>query len=215
MDYFEVDRLRQTVLAPWIHKAMALIGKGRRVGGNQFRHVMNTMTILLDYKIVDPVILKAAIIHDLIEDVPETDVNSLLCIDADSQQVVALVFEVSKKGNETKKEFLSRILNTCSDKAKILKVVDRISNLIDLHKTIFNETHYLDYIEDTVDYVLPMIDRINGHDELRKNLKHELVDLIINRLNVRSENILYAFKKLVLLVFSRRAHSIYKKLRNS
>ena len=47
---------------------MALIGVQRRGGSNMFRHQFSTMAILLDYKIVDPVLLKAAVIHDLFED---------------------------------------------------------------------------------------------------------------------------------------------------
>ena len=119
MEYFAVDKLRETVLAPWIHKAMALIGKQRRVGGNQFRHMMSTMAILLDYKIVDPVLLKAAIIHDLIEDIPDTNLNLLLNIDQDSGPVVELVLEVTKTNpEEVKQVFLKRILDIGSDKAK-------------------------------------------------------------------------------------------------
>ena len=213
MEYFAVDKLRETVLAPWIHKAMALIGKQRRVGGNQFRHMMSTMAILLDYKIVDPVLLKAAIIHDLIEDIPDTNLNLLLNIDQDSGPVVELVLEVTKTNpEEVKQVFLKRILDIGSDKAKILKVADRISNLTDLHRTIFTDSHYMDYIEDTVDYVIPMINSITGYDELKKNMKYELIDLCINRLNVRKVNLIALYKLLIISIFSRRARKIYKKV---
>ena len=57
--------LGRIVMAPYIVKAMALIGVKRRVGSNMFRHQISTMGILLDYKITDPVLLKAALIHDL------------------------------------------------------------------------------------------------------------------------------------------------------
>ena len=56
------------------------------------------MAILLDYKIVDPVLLKAAVIHDLFEDAPtlpgvsETEITR---IDADGPAVYALVMEVT------------------------------------------------------------------------------------------------------------------------
>ena len=50
---------------------MALIGVKRRSGSNMFRHQISTMGILLDYKITDPVLLKAAVIHDLFEDAPD------------------------------------------------------------------------------------------------------------------------------------------------
>ena len=62
--------LRDLTLAPYIVKAMALIGVKRRGGSNMFRHQLSTMAILLDYKVIDPVLLKAAVIHDLFEDAP-------------------------------------------------------------------------------------------------------------------------------------------------
>lgn len=42
--------LGNITLAPYIVKAMALIGVKRRSGSNMFRHQINTMSILLDYK---------------------------------------------------------------------------------------------------------------------------------------------------------------------
>ncbi len=51
--------LGNVTLAPYIVKAMALIGVKRRSGSNMFRHQISTMGILLDYKIIDPVLLKA------------------------------------------------------------------------------------------------------------------------------------------------------------
>jgi len=71
-----MQTLSEMVLAPWIQKATALIGAPRRVGGNQFRHAMATFAILLDYKFLDPVLLKASIIHDLIEDI-QVSLNNL------------------------------------------------------------------------------------------------------------------------------------------
>ena len=62
--------LGSITMAPYIVKAMALIGVKRRAGSNMFRHQISTMGILLDYKIIDPVLLKASVIHDLFEDAP-------------------------------------------------------------------------------------------------------------------------------------------------
>ena len=64
------QHLANITLAPYIVKAMALIGVRRRAGSNMFRHQISTMGILLDYKIIDPVLLKASVIHDLFEDAP-------------------------------------------------------------------------------------------------------------------------------------------------
>src|SRR5881409_1766608 len=60
--------LRSIALAPYIVKAMALIGVSGKAGINAFRHQMYTMSILLDYKFSDPVLLKASVVHDLFED---------------------------------------------------------------------------------------------------------------------------------------------------
>ena len=66
MEHFE-RTLGGITMAPYIVKAMALIGVKRKGGSNMFRHQMSTLAILLDYKFIDPVLLKAACIHDLFE----------------------------------------------------------------------------------------------------------------------------------------------------
>lgn len=71
MKDIEKEELIQLIAAPYIQKATALIGVARKVGGNQFRHMMATFTILLDYHYTNHVLLKASLIHDLFEDVPE------------------------------------------------------------------------------------------------------------------------------------------------
>ena len=55
MDDFE-QSLSKLTLAPYIVKAMALIGVKRRSGSNMFRHQLSTMAILLDYKIFEAVL---------------------------------------------------------------------------------------------------------------------------------------------------------------
>ncbi len=92
------ETLRDLVLAPYILKATALIGVQRKVGGNQFRHSFSTLGILLDYKLFnDSILLKASLLHDLIEDLPETRVDKLKETDHEGHQVVALVLEVTKR----------------------------------------------------------------------------------------------------------------------
>ena len=51
-----------------------------------FRHQISTMGILLDYKIIDPVLLKAAMIHDLFESaagMPGVSRDAIAGIDSD------------------------------------------------------------------------------------------------------------------------------------
>src|SRR4249920_2599057 len=95
------ESLGRITLAPYIVKAMALIGVTRRSGSNMFRHQLNTMAILLDYKIVDPVLLKASVIHDLFEDAPTmpgVSEEAIVRLDSDGPAVYALVMEVTIRG---------------------------------------------------------------------------------------------------------------------
>jgi (p)ppGpp synthase/HD superfamily hydrolase len=132
MDVNDMLRLKQMHLAPYMQLATALIGNRRRSGGNMFRHQIDTMAILLDYGYIDSVLLKASVIHDLIEDVPGFDRDRILEIDEESAEVLKLVLEVTRRPIEVKAEFLDRIREFGSDKARVLKSADRISNMISL-----------------------------------------------------------------------------------
>ena len=97
-----------------------------------FRHQVDTMAILIDYGYIDSVLLKASLIHDVIEDIEDFNVNEILSIDSESGQVYELVLEVTKKKGQEKTEYLKNIIKNGSEKAKILKCADRISNMISL-----------------------------------------------------------------------------------
>ena len=175
--------LADVTMAPYIVKAMALIGFRRLAGGNMFRHQIATMGILIDYKIVDPVLLKAAVIHDLFEDaagMPGVTKDEITRIDADGPAVYDLVMEVTRRTDpvtgdkEEKSDFLQRIMTTGSSKAKLLKLADRISNITALgyvHKAPFVRS----YIEETRLYVLPYAKLVNADMYL------ELSDLLDSR----------------------------------
>ena len=172
---WNLRELEDMVLAPYIWKATALIGRKRRVGGNQFRHNMATLAILIDYHYThDPVLLKASIIHDLYEDVPNTDRNDIRAL-VDGIEVDNLVVEMTRSKTEKKSVYLSRILNQGSKRAKILKVADRISNLTDLHLGIDNETMILGYLNETRQLIFPMAEEVNT------NMLLELTDLCNRR----------------------------------
>ncbi|MDR1470674.1 MAG: hypothetical protein LBT00_15450 [Spirochaetaceae bacterium] len=156
----EMLRLSGTHLAPYMQVATVLIGKTREGGGNMFRHQLDTMTILIDYNYIESVLLKAAIVHDVIEDVPDFNHNTLLSIDYESPQVYELVLEVSRKPTETKPEFLTRIRKHGSRNAKILKVADRISNMISLG--FVNKNEFVKrYTEETVTYIYPIAEEVD------------------------------------------------------
>lgn len=155
MDEGAMLRLKNMHLAPYIQLATGLIGKLRRSGGNMFRHQLDTMAILMDYGYIDSILLKASLIHDLIEDVPEIDRDSILSIDDESAGVYKLVLEVTRRSIENKVDFLARIRDFGSMRAKVLKSADRISNMISLgYVTDINFVQR--YTNETENHVYPI-----------------------------------------------------------
>lgn len=190
MENFEKDLHINMIIAPYVQKATALRGNKRYVGGNQFRHAMMTFAILIDYHYVDPVLLKASVIHDLIEDIPSTSKAEIVAIDPDGPRVLDLVMEVTRRDTETKNEFLQRILQSGSELAKVLKCADRISNLTDLHPDIFEKEYIKNYIQETKRWVIPMAEQVN------KDMLFELQDLIRRRdANIRFSASLWPLKR--------------------
>lgn len=177
-----MNNLYNLVLAPYILKATTLIGVHRNVGGNQFRHAFATLGILLDYKYCDPILLKASLLHDIIED-SNVDLNEIKNIDNDGPSVVNLVLEVTRRKDETKEEYLIRLQNS-SKLAKILKCADRISNLTDLHLDIYTNNKIFEYLQQTEKYIIPLA------NEVDENFKIELMDLIKQRMKLCDKKII-------------------------
>jgi len=173
----DLDLLKKICLAPYIMMATGLIGVSRKAGGNQFRHQFATLGILIDYKFLDdPVLLKAAVLHDLVEDFDGIyRLDEIRMIDEDGPAVVDLILEVSKSKDETKEIYLDRILNTGTHRAKKLKCADRISNLTDLHLDSHTSGKIEHYLDQTEIYILPMAREVS-HD-----FEREMIDLIIKR----------------------------------
>lgn len=174
MTYEEMLRLKGIFLAPYMQLATALIGKTREGGGNMFRHQIDTMATLIDYGHIDSVLLKASVVHDLIEDIPDFNRNLILSVDFESPAVYELVMQVTRFQGEAKAEFLTRILETGSRQAKILKVADRISNMIALGFTI-NTEFIQRYAEETARYIYPIA------EEVDKSMLSELKSLVESR----------------------------------
>jgi len=166
------------VLAPYIMKASVLIGVRRKTGGNQFRHSFATLGILLDYKYFDdPILLKASLMHDVIEDVDSQDYNEIINIDKDGPSVLSLVLEVTRRKDETKVEYLERV-QFASKNAKILKCADRIQNLTDLHLDTHTNQKISDYLDQTEKYILPLAREVNP------DFEREIIDMIKIRRNM-------------------------------
>jgi GTP pyrophosphokinase len=173
--------LRNLTLAPYIVKATALIGIQRRHGSNMFRHQLSTMAILLDYKITDPVLLKASVIHDLFEDaahMPGVTREEIVALDADGPQVYDLVMEVTIRTvdgvREPKATYLRRIMTSGSPRARLLKLADRISNLTALG-FVHDAPFVGRYLAETRECILPYAEQVNP------DMFRELSDLVLSR----------------------------------
>ena len=114
-------------------------------------------------------------IHDTVEDIPDFDKNLILQADPEEgQAVLDLVLEVTRRENEDKRQFLLRILNTGSQKAKVLKCADRISNMISLGYV--TDPKFIErYCDETEFFLLPM------SIEVDFNMYQELINLILTR----------------------------------
>jgi len=168
-----MEQIKNIELAPYIQIAFGLIDKPRMCGGNAFRHGLDTLNILIDYGYYNAVLLKAAIVHDTLEDYKDFDEEKIACL-ADGPDVLSLVKEVTKVEGETKGVFLSRIRNDGSLKAKTLKVADRISNVISLGQ-VNNLSFVVRYVKETEAFVYPIAREVNEH------MLKELEDLIFAR----------------------------------
>lgn len=174
MEKHEVALLKGMYLAPYIHLATSLRGKARHAGGNMFRHQLDTMATLIDYGYIDSILLKASIIHDVLEDVPDFNVNELLSIDSESSAVYQLVMEVTRRPGQEKPDYLRQIIQNGSQRAKVLKCADRISNMISLG--FVNDPKFIArYCEETEIYVFPIALEVNF------DMYTELLYLVISR----------------------------------
>ena len=174
MDAEHLQQLQKIILAPYMQIATNLIGKERHAGGNMFRHQMDTMAILIDYGYIDSTLLKASVIHDVVEDIPGFDQDIIINTDFEGQQVLDLVLEVTKREGEQKSQFLRRILVDGSQKAKILKCADRISNMISLG-FVTDEKFIERYCDETEFFIFPIA------LEVDYNMYQELISLVMTR----------------------------------
>ena len=167
-------------LWPYLNLALTLKENKRKGVGTMFRHQLETFTILLEYGYHDRILLKAAILHDFIED--GNDLRKILQqqireLDEDGEEVLKLVEEMTIREtdgvDEPKSEYLTRIMKSGSKLAKVLKLADRISNVASL--AVINNIDFIKrYLAETMEFIQPYAHEINP--EMSKELK-ELIEL--------------------------------------
>lgn len=174
MDEQRMLSLNSISFAPYIQLSTMLIEKGRRAGGNMFRHQMDTFAILLDYGYVDSVLLKASLIHDTVEDIEGFDPNLIRNADEEGEEVLKLVLEVTKKPGQQKNDYLRSVIDNGSQKARILKCADRISNMISLG--FVTDAKFIErYCDETECFLFPIA------LEVDYNMYQELINLVMTR----------------------------------
>ncbi len=188
MDKEHMLQLNGIFLAPYMQLSTALIGKARFAGGNMFRHQIDTMGILIDYGYIDSVLLKASCIHDVIEDIPGFDENLIRNADAEGEEVLKLVREVTKRPGVIKTDYLRDILDNGSHKAKVLKCADRISNMISLG-FVTSSAFIERYCDETEYFIFPIA------LEVDYNMYQELIKLVMSRRQYLEESKYFEKKK--------------------
>jgi (p)ppGpp synthase/HD superfamily hydrolase len=168
----------KTIVWPYIELARHLIKIERKGFGNMFRHQLETFAILIEFGYDDPVLLKASLIHDLMEDGSQTgftDFNHIIATDHDGQDVYDLVQEMTRRTNGNEEEqkaiFLERIMQNGTRHAKLLKLADRLSNVNSLFSTN-NKEFIKRYCRETRDHIMPYAYKIDKRVacELEKSL---------------------------------------------
>jgi len=143
------------------------------MSGNMFRHQGSTMLVLIDYGFIDSILIKAALIHDHLEDLEGFDSQLIIDCDADGKDVLNLVLEVTRLPTESKIDFLKRIYTEGSDRACLLKAADRITNLCDCQFLMEKDFLYR-LCEESEKFVIPIAERVC------KEMVTEITDLIAN-----------------------------------
>jgi GTP pyrophosphokinase len=117
----DLETLRNLVLAPYIIKATALIAVDRKVGGNQFRHCFSTLGILLDYKFYNnSILLKASLLHDFLEDLPEADTHTDQKISDYLDQTEKFVIPMARKVN---KDMVLELIDLVAKRREIFRMI--------------------------------------------------------------------------------------------
>ena len=170
--------LKSINLAPYMQLATALIGKSRHAGGNMFRHQLDTMSILIDYGYIDSVLLKASVIHDVIEDIPGFDHDLILQIEPEAAEVYKLVLEVTKKEGQLKSDYLKGVMRNGSQKAKILKTDAQKAAWINKKISLgfVTSPEFIErYCDETEFYIFPIALESNY------DMYQELIQLVMTR----------------------------------
>jgi len=162
----------------------------RRKGKNKIpfiNHPIMVANVLIEQGGVDdPVILIGAILHDTIED---TETSQEEIAEIFGQEVVDLVLEVSDNKNLCKADRKEQQIVTAgmkSDRAKNLKIADKVCNVLDMVRfppnwTLKRKLEYVDWSE-------AVVDRLRGVNAPLEQHFDETVAYVRKRLESQRES---------------------------
>ena len=125
-----------------------------------------------EYK--DEDLMIAALFHDLVED---TDVSLDDIINYFGEKISLIVGELSKPKNGSKEDWL-KIFNKFSKEAQIIKMADRIDNLMDMNIAIWSNEKKKSYAEQAK-IILEKCGKVNSELalQLEKVIEHVLENI--------------------------------------
>lgn len=126
-------------------------------------------------EVEDQELMIAALFHDLIED---TTVKKKDIINQFGEKIASIVEELSKPNDITKKKYLQSFKNA-SKEAKIVKMADRIDNLLDMNIPYWSIERKRNYAEDAK-IILEYCSSANHELSLYLN---SIIDEILNSLS--------------------------------
>ncbi|XP_073819128.1 metazoan SpoT homolog-1 [Musca autumnalis] len=101
-------------------------------------HPINVATILADAHIEDKNVLMAALLHDTVEDTDATFEEIEVLFGHEVSSIVAEVTDDKTLPKDVRKQLQIENAANCTEKAKLVKLADKLDNLRDLEKCLPN-----------------------------------------------------------------------------
>lgn len=152
---------------------------------NQFRksnnipyiiHPLRVLTILRSVgftEIKDQDLMIATLFHDLIED---TDVTKQDIKTRFGEKIASIAKELTKSKNQTKEQYLLSFKDG-SDEAKIIKMADRIDNLLDMDISNWTNEKKVNYTEQAK----LILNHCGNANKQLASLLNQIINKILNR----------------------------------
>ena len=126
-------------------------------GQPYWTHLMNVHNYLLTWGVTDPEILIASLLHDIVED---SDVSVDFIAEEFTQRVSQIVEMVTKHSDFDPDIFYTAIIESEEDGPKLIKVADRIDNILTNYcyseKSLSNSANLIE----TEKYFIPMAESV-------------------------------------------------------